>query len=105
MKAGKIPDTLAYAGMVLLMILSNILAVLLINPMQKAGLFAFENPDSVGNVIFFLFLMLVFTAVLLLLIRKKARFVVSAIIALSLALVIYYVAFALVYPFVPEVAA
>ena len=101
MKAGKIPETAAYAGMVLLMILSHILAVLLINPMQKAGLFAFENPDSVGNVIFFLFLMLVFTAILLLLIKRKARFVVSAIIALSLMLVIYYVAYALLYPFLP----
>lgn len=105
MKAGKIPEIAAYAGMVLLMIAANICALLLINPMQNAGLFAFENPDSVGNVIFFLFLMLVFTAILLLLIRKKARIVVSAIIALSLLMVIYYVAFALLYPFVPEITA
>ena len=105
MKAGKIPESAAYCGMVLLLIAANILALLLINPMQNAGLFAFEDPDSVGNVIFFLFLMLVFTAILLLLIRKKARFVISAIIALSLAAVIYYVAFALLYPFIPEIAA
>ena len=105
MKAGKIPESAAYCGMVLLLILTNILALLLINPMQNAGLFAFEDPDSVGNVVFFLFLMLVFTAILLLLIRKKARFVISAIIALSLAAVIYYVAFALLYPLIPEIAA
>ena len=105
MKAGKIPESAAYCGMVLLLIAANILALLLINPMQNAGLFAFEDPDSVGNVVFFLFLMLVFTAILLLLIRKKARFVISAIIALSLAAVIYYVAFALLYPFIPEIAA
>ena len=105
MKAGKIPESVAYCGMVLLLIAANILALLLINPMQNAGLFAFEDPDSVGNVIFFLFLMLVFTAILLLLIRKKARFVISAIIALSLAAVIYYVAFALLYPFIPEITA
>lgn len=82
MKGRKFSEILAYAGMVLLMIAANIFAVLLINPMQSAGLFAFENPDSVGNVIFFIFLMLVFTAILLLLIRKKARSVISAIIAL-----------------------
>ena len=105
MKGRKFSEILAYAGMVLLMIAANIFAVLLINPMQSAGLFAFENPDSVGNVIFFLFLMLVFTAILLLLIRKKARSVISAIIALSLAAVIYYVVFALICPFVPEFAA
>ena len=105
MKGRKFSELLAYAGMVLLMIAANIFAVLLINPMQSAGLFAFENPDSVGNVIFFIFLMLVFTAILLLLIRKKARSVISAIIALSLAAVIYYVVFTLICPFVPEFAA
>lgn len=105
MKAGKFPENAAYLGMVLLMIIADIFALLLIGPMQNAGLFAFDNPDSLGNVIFFLFLMLVFTAILLLLIRRKVRWVISAIIALSLAAVIYYVAYALLYPFIPEAAA
>ncbi len=105
MKAGKIPESAAYAGMVLLMIAANIFALLLITPMQNAGLFAFEDPDSLGNVVFFLFLMLVFTAVLLILIRKKVHFIISAIIALSLAAVVYYVVFALICPLLPESAA
>ena len=105
MTAGKVLEKAAYAGMILLLIAANIFAVLLINPMQNAGLFAFEDPESIGNVIYFLFLMLVVTAILLLLIRKKARFLISAIIALSLASVIFYVSLALLYPFVPVVAA
>lgn len=91
--------------MILLMAATNILALLLINPMQDAGLFAFEDPESIANVIYFIFLMLVVTAVLLILIRKKVRIVISAVIAVSLAMVIYYVAFALLYPFIPEIVA
>ena len=91
--------------MILLMAATNILALLLINPMQDAGLFAFEDPESIANVIYFIFLMLVVTAVLLILIRKKVRIVISAVIAVSLAMVIYYVAFALLYPFIPEITA
>ena len=91
--------------MILLMAATNILALLLINPMQDAGLFAFEDPESIANVIYFIFLMLVVTAILLILIRKKVRIVISAVIAVSLAMVIYYVAFALLYPFIPEITA
>ncbi|MBE6515532.1 MAG: hypothetical protein E7Z71_02420 [Methanocorpusculum parvum] len=105
MKDRKFPVSLAYAGMILLMAATNILALLLINPMQDAGLFAFEDPESIANVIYFIFLMLVVTAVLLILIRKKVRIVISAVIAVSLAMVIYYVAFALLYPFIPEITA
>jgi len=105
MKERKFPVSPAYAGMILLMAAANVFALLLINPMQNAGLFAFEDPESIVNVIYFLFLMLVITAILLILIRKKIRIVISAVIAVSLAMVIYYVAFALLYPFIPVVSA
>ena len=105
MKDRKFPVSPAYAGMILLMAATNVLALLLINPMQEAGLFAFEDPESIVNVIYFLFLMLVVTAVMLILIRKKIRIIISALLAVSLAMVIYYVAFALLYPFIPEISA
>ena len=63
MKERKFPVSLAYAGMILLMAATNVFALLLINPMQNAGLFAFEDPESIVNVVYFLFLMLVVTAV------------------------------------------
>ena len=105
MKDRKFPVSLAYAGMILLMAATNVFALLLINPMQNAGLFAFEDPESIVNVVYFLFLMLVVTAVMLILIRKKIRVVISVILAISLAMVIYYVAFALLSPFIPNIAA
>lgn len=94
-KNGKMPGILAYAGMVLLMLISEVAAVLLIGPAVNANLLAFEDPDSVLNIVFFIILLLVFTAILLLLIRKKAHKIVSVIIAICIGLVIYYVAFAL----------
>mgnify|MGYP002509609363 FL=1 len=105
MKERKFPVSLAYAGMILLMVATNVFALLLINPMQNAGLFAFEDPESIVNVVYFLFLMLVVTAVMLILIRKKIRVIISVILAISLAMVIYYVAFALLSPFIPNIAA
>ncbi len=105
MKGNIVPKYAAHAGMVLLMAVANIFAVMLIEPMQNAGLFAFENPDSLGNIIFFLILMMVFTVILLILIKKKVRWIISAIIAFSLAMVIFYVVLALTLPFIPEAAA
>lgn len=91
--------------MILLMAATNILALLLIGHMQEAGFFAFEDPESIANVVYFIFMMLVVTAVMLILIRKKILIIISALIALSLAILIYYVVFALLNPFVPEISA
>lgn len=81
--------------MILLMAVTSIVSLLLIKPVENAGLGAFENPDSMFNVLLFVFLMLVFTAVLLLLIKWKAKTVITIIIALCLLAVVYYVALAL----------
>lgn len=91
----------AYAGMAVLMLAANILALLLIQPMKNAGFLAFENPDSLANIVVFVFLMLVFTAILLILIKKKVRGIISIIIALCIASVIFYVAAALSAPVMP----
>lgn len=85
----------ADAGLVILMVVTEIVSLLMIGPVQNAGLLAFENPDTLLNVVLFIFLMLVFTAVLLLLIRKNAKKILSAIIAIALAWVIYYLVMAL----------
>lgn len=96
-KKHALSDKTAYGCMVLLMLASEIAALLLIAPSISAGLLAFDNPESLWNVVIFIFLMLVVTAVLLLLIRKKAQKIISIIIALCIGLCIYYVAFALLF--------
>ena len=94
-----------YAGMLFLMLATGVLSLLLIYPVTEAGLGAFEDPDSIANPFVFLFIMLVFTAILLLLIKWKAQTVISAIIGICLALVIYYVVSSLLFSYVPMLPA
>jgi presenilin-like A22 family membrane protease len=94
-----------YSGMLLLMLATGILSLLLIYPVTQAGLGAFEDPDSIANPFVFLFIMLVFTALLLLLIKWKAQTIISAIIGICLALVIYYVVSSLIFSYVPTLPA
>ncbi|HJJ48058.1 MAG TPA: presenilin family intramembrane aspartyl protease [Methanocorpusculum sp.] len=85
----------ADAGLILVMLIVEICAVLMIEPILNAGITAFDNPDTLLNVGLFILLMLVFTAVLLLLIKKNAKKILTAIIAIALAWVIYYLVMAL----------
>lgn len=85
----------SYIGMILLMAITGIVSLLLINPVKNAGLGAFENPDSMFNIILFVFLMLLFTSILLILIKWKAKTLITIIIAFCLMAVIFYVAMAL----------
>ena len=105
MSSRTIPEPLAYAGMALLMLLADVIALLLIGPVQNAGIVAFDDPDTLWNIIIFLFAMLVATAVLLLLIKYKAQMIISIILALCLAAVIFYVALSLLGPVLPVVSA
>lgn len=105
MSAISLRTIMPYAGMVLLMSVTGPLSLLLIYPVNLAGIGAFEDPDSIANPFVFLFIMLVFTALLLLLIKWKAQGVISAIISLCLALVMYYVVSSLLFSYVPQVPA
>ncbi len=94
-KKGRVSGIVAYAGIVVLMLISEIAALLLIGPAVGAHLLAFDDPDSAWNIALFIILLLIFTTILLLLIRKKAYRIILVIIAICIGLVIYYVAFAL----------
>lgn len=99
MSEQKSRSILPYVGMILMMAVTSLLSIFLIGPVTNVGLGAFEDPDSVLNAFAFIFIMLVFTAILLILIKWKAQNVISVIIALCLAWVIYYVVIALLYSF------
>jgi len=105
MSTKTIPEGLAFIFMALLMLVSDIVALLLINPVKEAGIAVFDNPDTLWNVIIFLFVLLVTTAVLLLLIKHKAQKIISIILAVCLAAVIFYVALAILSPLLPIVGA
>lgn len=59
------------ATMGILMITAQILAILITPIFKSAGVQAFENPEKVENVFFYLVMILVFTAVVLVLAKRK----------------------------------
>jgi presenilin-like A22 family membrane protease len=92
-------NLIPFLAMPLLLIAVEIGAVLLSLPVQASGIVAFENPSSVANPLYFIAILLVFTAFLLLLIRYDMKKVIGAVIALSIFLTFCYIFAAITYAF------
>jgi presenilin-like A22 family membrane protease len=84
-------DWMPLLAMPLMLIAVQIIALLLASPMQEAGLAAFEDPTSVANPLIFIGLLLVFTLVMLFLIKKGVKRVIALFIGFSLFLVFVYI--------------
>ena len=84
-------------AMPLLLLAVEIGAILLSLPVQAAGIVAFENPEDVTNPIWFIAILLVFTAFLLLLIRYDMKRVIAVILGAAIFLTFCYIFSALVY--------
>jgi presenilin-like A22 family membrane protease len=78
-------------AMPLLLLAVEIGAVLLSLPVQAAGIVAFENPEDVANPVWFIGILLVFTALLLVLIRYDMKRVIAAVIGISIFLTFCYI--------------
>jgi presenilin-like A22 family membrane protease len=66
-------------------------------PVQAAGLTAFDNPDSMANPLIFIVILLVFTGLLLLLIKYDLKKVIAAVIGVSIFLTFCYIIYTLAY--------
>jgi len=73
----KLRDTLPFIGMPLMLLTVQIGALLLSPSMKEAGYAAFEDPSSVTNPLIFIAILLIFTAFLLILIKKGHLFIYS----------------------------
>jgi presenilin-like A22 family membrane protease len=78
-------------GIAVMLVVVELGGVLLAPLMRAAGIVAFEDPSSPANPILFLLLLLVFTAVLLVLIRFGMRRLIGAIILLSIGFTFVYI--------------
>ncbi len=87
----QIRDWLPLLGMPLMLLSVQMIAIILVVPMQMAGLVAFEDPESVANPLIFIGMLLVFTLVLLLLIRAGGRRFISIFIGISIFLTFLYI--------------
>ncbi|MDK2974489.1 MAG: hypothetical protein PWP08_860 [Methanofollis sp.] len=74
-----------------MLLVVEVIAILLALPMQEAGIVAFEDPSSVANPFIFLGILLVFTFLMLALIKLGGQKVILGLIALSILFTLYYV--------------
>jgi len=87
----QIRNWLPFLGMPLMLLSVQIIAIILVMPMQAAGLVAFEDPESVANPLIFIGMLLVFTLVLLLLIRVGGRRFIALFIGFAIFMTFLYI--------------
>lgn len=84
-------QTAPFIGMGMLMIAVQVVAIFLTPLMLGAGYEAFEDPESAANPLYFIIILLIFTGVLLWLIKRGKDVVIKAIIALSIIFIFGYI--------------
>lgn len=87
----QIRDWLPLLGMALMLLFVQIIAIILVMPMQAAGLVAFEDPESVANPLIFIGMLLAFTLVLLFLLRTGGRRFIALFIGFALFMTFLYI--------------
>jgi len=88
---------LPFLAMPLLLLAVEIGALLLSLPVQASGIVAFQDPSSVANPVIFIAILLVFTAILLILIRYDLKRLIAAIIGISIFFTFAYIFAAIVF--------
>ncbi|MDG6243903.1 MAG: presenilin family intramembrane aspartyl protease [Methanolobus sp.] len=83
---------LVMAGIILVV---QITALLLATPMNANDMKAFENPESTANSIFYIGIILVFTFLLLMAIKRNMQWIIQLTILLAVGATMYYVFYAL----------
>jgi presenilin-like A22 family membrane protease len=78
-------------AMFVMMIAVQLGALLITPTMNEAGYVAFEDPAAVENILYFIIILLVFTGIMLLLIRYGFKRILGYIIAISIFLVFVYI--------------
>lgn len=84
-------NILPFAAMAIMLLLVDALALILVAPVQTAGIAAFSDPESMTNPLVFFAILIVFTITMLILIRYKFRRIFAAIIWISLFLTFVYI--------------
>jgi presenilin-like A22 family membrane protease len=88
------------AGLILIV---QVLSLLLSTPMETNNMQAFEDPTQVSNSIYYIIMILAFTLVVLIAIKKNMKWIISLFIYLAILSTLYYVFFAL-FTLIPSLA-
>ncbi len=83
----------AAAALLLIFVANILLAVVFAGPFTTAGLQAFEDPDDVGNSLWYIALILAFTFLILYIAKKGAKWLIRLIILAAVATTVAYVTY------------
>jgi presenilin-like A22 family membrane protease len=89
-------------GMAFMLLLVQLIAVALSNPLEANDFKAFEDPKDTGNVIVWFAIILIFTGFIFLVIKLNKKWMIQAIILISVGWTLYYVFYALFSVFLPH---
>jgi len=101
----EIKNIIPLLTMPLLLLAVEIGALILSLPVQASGVVAFQDPTSMENPIYFIAILLVFTAFLLVLIKYDIKWAITWIIRIAIFLTFVYIFLAIVFAFMGETAA
>ena len=99
----KLGEYAVIAGIAVFLVLVQILSLLLVPPLTTYNLQAFENPESVWNPIFYVVLLLVFTAALLVIIKYKVNWLIQLVMGIAILSTLIYVFFAIIILVFPSI--
>lgn len=91
----RIKNYIPFLGMALVLLLVQVLAIALSEPFEINEFRAFQNPEAASNVLWWVGIILVFTAFIFFVIRMNKRWIIQAFILITVASTLYYVFFAL----------
>lgn len=80
-----------FAGFTTMMLAAQMIALWIATPMRNAGMVAFEDPASMANPLIFIGMLLVFTFIMIVIIKLGGRRILSLIIAGSIFLSLVYI--------------
>jgi len=86
-----IKDYFPFLSMAGLLLVVQVIAILLSRPMEASGMQAFEDPNQVSNSIYYILLILAFTLLVLIAIKKDMKWIISLLIYFSILSTLYYV--------------
>lgn len=91
----KIIRYLPFAGMALILLLVQLIAVALSEPFEANEIRAFSDPEDTSNVLYWVLILLIFTVFVLLVIKMNKRWIIQLVVLLTVASTLYYSLFAL----------
>ena len=92
-----------FLGMAAMLLMVQLVAIALSEPLDDNDFKAFSDPDATSNVVYWMFIILIFTAFILLVVKLNKKWLIQAFILLSIAWTLAYVFYAVFSAFLPPV--